>query len=737
MDMGMGSNTVGVGVSSLYLQQMYWAVVGAVIAVATAVNVYSHFLYRQRVSSASKYQTAPAKPRSVVTRTVATLTAITREATYVSLPPLSIRGYTVPTPTLGRTSVVLANTIVLVVFCFYKLKPSNRWSYEDVAYRAGFITTCQLPLLFLLAGKNNIVGWLTGTSYERLNWLHRWTSRTLLLTATIHMGYFFADWAPYNYIGIKITTDSITKRGVIAWAILVWICISSTTPIRGWNYELFVLQHLISFVAFIAAVYLHTPGGVDGVHTYIWIPIGLFIFDRLVRALYNIYINLAIFHPKAKSCRKSEGLWSCKAEFTPLPHDTTRITIRDPPISWNAGQHVFLSCHSLVPLQSHPFTIASIPEDGRIEFLVKSERGGTKRFYKHAARVGLPTTTEDVELRGKRSVAIEGPYGRIRPLRQFDSVVFFAGSTGATFTVPLLRSIVASWKDSAANSSATGGMFRAPVGAVTRHLRFVWVVKSRGQLSWFAKQLGDVVEDVKALREIGHDIEVDMSVYVTCDETFTSEHKSLLSSLQSSQPQSQQQQHGKVEEIDPSYSPALDEKEKTMLEDAKTEIRETDSSIISSTDRSIRKGEGSKRGGACGPDGTCCCTANIEDEDASASDPVVCNCNCSPSPVQPASSSNPSLKSSASNTSRTTDEKAASLLLLHPAIALFSGRPVPRNIIRKTLEHACGESAVVVCGPQGLVNDVRHSVVSLSDERAVHKGTGAQGVYLHAEAFAY
>ena len=67
----------------------------------------------------------------------------------------------------------------------------------------------------------------------------------------------------------------------------------------------------------------------------------------------------------------------------------------------------------------------------------------------------------------------------------------------------------------------------------------------------------------------------------------------------------------------------------------------------------------------------------------------------------------------------------------------MTGRPHPRSIINHVLEQAEGESAVVVCGPTGLAADVRQSVVSLSDERAVHKGTGAQGIYLHVENFGW
>ena len=99
--------------------------------------------------------------------------------------------------------------------------------------------------------------------------------------------------------------------------------------------------------------------------------------------------------------------------------------------------------------------------------------------------------------------------------------------------------------------------------------------------------------------------------------------------------------------------------------------------------------------------------------------PTICCCNVSSS-----SSSSSSIK-----------EKLP--VSTNCSMKTMAGRPQPRNIIRKVLEEAQGETAVVVCGPQGLQDDVRSSVVALSDERAIHKGTGAQGVYLHVEGFSY
>ncbi|KAI9823473.1 MAG: hypothetical protein M1832_002484 [Thelocarpon impressellum] len=679
------------------LQRMYWAVVGAAIGLATLVNVLNRLQARHRLSSARKGLPTPARPERLFVVAGATVTAIARELAYAVPAPLRFGKCVFAFPPLGRTTVVLAYATVIVVLGFYRLELADPWAWEDVGYQTGYVAMCQFPLIFLLAGKNNVIGLLTGSSYERLNWLHRWVARGLFLTSTIHMGYWFTSWDRWDYIKPKIQEDLITQRGLAAWGVLAWIVISSMTPIRGWCYEFFVLQHLLSFVAFFATVYLHTP---DKLHVWIWIPAGLFGLDRLVRLASVLYTNLSLFHPKQRRAGKCGGLWACRAEFTPLPHHTTRITIRDPPVGWWPGQHVFLSCHAVVPLQSHPFTIASLPHDGRMEFLVRAERGGTRRMFRHAESQGLPVSA-DVTLGGKRAVAIEGPYGRMRPLPQFDSVVLLAGSTGATFTVPLMRDILCQWRLGA---------------AVTRHVRFVWVVKGRGQLSWFAEQLTAAAEEVEALQASGLDLDLEMSVYVTCDESMTTQGKQFsIASSSSSDAEAAADGHGGVERLrtDEKYAAEVSEKR------------------VASAPRSHRQERP-----WCGPDGGCCCTATVADEDAiTTSTAAQCTCACEP---RAADATRPATSTSSASTSTTSSSSPSKpRQQLHPAITLLFGRPQARTIIRKTLERAEGESAVVVCGPAGLVGDVRGSVVALSDERAVHKGTGAQGVWLHCEGFGY
>jgi NAD(P)H-flavin reductase len=305
-----------------------------------------------------------------------------------------------------------------------------------------------------------------------------------------------------------------------------------------------------------------------------------------------------------------------------------------------------------------------------------------------------------------KAVTIEGPYGCIRPLRQFDSIVLLAGSTGATFTFPLLRDIIQGWRENtrASPSKSALSIFRREIGAVTRHVRFVWVVKSRGQLGWFSEQLSSISTEVEKMQDNVRDVKLEITVYVTCDESLTKEHNTLLSSTISPNHEvaaRKDTEHGTVQYRGRPTS--TEEKNKTTEKEDVLELATTDSASAK---------------------GACRCRTTI-DETTSPENTAPCCC------------TSPTTSQSIKRTSSTPSSSSKQNLLVHPSITIYSGRPKTRDIIRRSLEQALGESAVVVCGPQGLVADVKQDVCALSDERAVHKGTGAQGIYLHTESFSY
>ncbi|RDL37291.1 Metalloreductase [Venustampulla echinocandica] len=675
---GMGGSMImAPGVPDLfYMQQIFWAFVGTAIGVATIANILNRILCHHRIiSSRNKGSPTPAKPRSFFFQAHATTSAVIREFSYYST-PISFRNIHIYLPPVGPTLVMVFYVVLITVCVFYRLNTKDLLEFEDIGYRSGFIAVAQLPLIVLLSGKRNIIGFLSGMGYERLSWFHRWTARCLLFTVLIHMGYWLTVWDKYDYILVKIKEDPLTQRGIAAGSVLAWLVISSLAPIRGLSYEIFVIQHVISWIGFVVALWFHIP---DENRVWVWLPLGIWAFDRFVRAVCMIYANFSIFH------KKSTGFLGCKATFEPLDESHTRITIANPPVTWKAGQHMFLTCHVVAPLSSHPFTIASIPEDEKLEFIVRAKRGATRRFFKYAEKVypSLPSSTNP---KG-RSVLIDGPYSTIRPLRQFDSLVFVAGSTGAAFTVPLMRDVVQQWIGTTPETSQRLGL-SPPAGAVTRHIRFIWVVKRKSSVGWFGQQLDKVVHDVETLRNEGVDVAVEISIYVTCDDLLTSGKSSITGDRRDSS-------RGQIAQRSGSESPSDEQKK-----DFSTSTEE----VTSQSSASSSKG--------------CCCTRVITDEDA-----ITSPCNCASRRKQEASSST------------TTSEKPKTIV--DPRIALLAGRPHVRNIIRKTAELALGEVAVVVCGPPGLVQCTRNAAAAISDDRAVHKGTGAQGIYVHAETFGY
>lgn len=648
------------------------------------------------------------------------MTATVREAANANCGIRITNKWKISTPTVGRVLVVLAELTTVIVLCFYGLNTRDRWQWEDIGYRTGFIAATQLPLVVLLAGKNNIIGYLIGSSYERLNWLHRWAARSLFLTVTIHMGFWFTDWKQYDYIKVKLKTDAITKRGFAAWCILLWIVLSSFAPTRRLSYEFFVIQHIITFVGFFAAVYMHLPSEVK---VWVWLPIGFYIFDRATRTAWLLWANLSFFHPKTRAGQS----WALEASLESLSGGMTKVVIKNPPISWRPGQHLFLACHGISPFQSHPFTIASLPQDGQMEFVIKSKSGYTKRLLGRAERqLALPTATGNAHERRVCSVVIDGPYGYMRPLRQFDSVLLVAGSNGIAFTLPLMRDIVAGWTASA-SATAPRWFLMSSQNSATRFIKFVWIIKSQAQVSWFSSQLAQVMEDVENLRRIGEDVEISISIYVTCDPGLAGElNEGTSARLKQKDPF----EHGRTEPI-PNSKDSVDAKTerptKTSTQIAMQELRPSQPHKVFPTL-------------SCHPiDNTkpCCCQTTITDETSIPSATThKCTCN------------DPRLTSSSDSATSSlslTNEKPLSTPLIpqtpsskiNPSSSLqtLTGRPHIPSLVRKLLEQALGESAVVACGPKGLEDDTRAAVVRISDERAVCKGTGALGVWFWGEGF--
>jgi hypothetical protein len=126
------------------------------------------------------------------------------------------------TPTNSWLRIPAVGSILLIVIYFGFIMGLQffDWNYPGAQYweaqglRAGWLTIAQFPLLLLLAGKRNLIGYAVGVSYERLQVLHRWVARVMLLTATIHGGVQAYGWKKYEVMEIEISTDSCIPTGM-------------------------------------------------------------------------------------------------------------------------------------------------------------------------------------------------------------------------------------------------------------------------------------------------------------------------------------------------------------------------------------------------------------------------------------------------------------------------------------------------------------------------------------------
>ena len=145
---------------------------------------------------------------------------------------------------------------------------------------------------------------------------------------------------------------------------------------------------------------------------------------------------------------------------------------------WKAGQHAFLRFPTFNIFENHPFTIASIEEDGELQFIIKQRTGLTNNLYKKVSRLGGQWTAR---------VIIDGPYGGPeRDPGSFDTVVLVAGGVGVTFTLPILKDLVRRAQDQAKLRCSK--------------FLFVWTVRQENSLEWILSDLEMCVTAEKAFQ---------------------------------------------------------------------------------------------------------------------------------------------------------------------------------------------------------------------------------------------
>ena len=604
----------------------FWYIIIAFVGLLTTIRCVSWYQSRRRQAAhKAGRQAVPSRPRGCLAQVWATATATFRELAYPQ--PMVFTGkfskYFTPPP-VGRCLVLAVYWIVLLTMLWSNTiltKGSEEYVYkwEKVGFRAAWASVTQLPFIYLLSCKFNPISILTGISYERLNWLHRWTARTIFLTLIVHWTFFYQEWVEADFVKLQLKMMPMVKYGFGAWGVITWMVLASFGFFRAASYEIFVAQHIVAAAVLLWLVFIHVPSYAQ---YNVWMCVGFLAFDWGCRIIHGFLRNT---HVLSRFSSKTPG-YSASTEV--LHGDMVRVTLHNVDFTWKAGQHVYISIPTLRPFEVHPFTIANTSKvdasisERKLQLLIKAHGGFSQSLQKAA--------TKDAQNARTRRVYLLGPWGIPPDVLHYETVVLIACASGASFIIPLLEDLV------------------AKQGCVQR-VQLHWIIRSQAYIAWFDEELRAIAAAAQS---------APMQLLITIHVTRSS---------------------GSDSDSDSSLSQSSSQADRTK---PTTEVSSESSGSVSLEGAFVEKDEKSI--------------------------------------VAPAS------------------HDKERILTERPVTTILSGpRPTVESMIRPPVEAAVGETAVITCGGAEITAQARTFVASLSDERAVHKGTGAQGIYLFTETYGW
>lgn len=155
----------------------------------------------------------------------------------------------------------------------------------------------------------------------------------------------------------ELETEGIVT-GFIVLGLAVLFTILAQTPLRRWNFTLFLQLHQIGFVLIVIAALMH--GMVITV-----ICGGVFMVDCCIRGYY-LYVN-----------KKNASTASLKL----LEDNIVEISVQKNKIQYRAGSYFFVCLPELSLYEWHPFSVSSSPYQDKITFHVKVLGDWTQKLY--------------------------------------------------------------------------------------------------------------------------------------------------------------------------------------------------------------------------------------------------------------------------------------------------------------------------------------------------------------------
>ncbi|KAK9463924.1 ferric reductase NAD binding domain-containing protein [Lipomyces oligophaga] len=337
-----------------------------------------------------------------------------------------------------------------------------------IADRTGIIATALCVPLFLFAGRNNILMYLSGWSFETFNVFHRWVGRWMMLQSAVHgiaYSFQYALAQGHAFYVQRIWHLHSIFAGTLATLIAGIMCILAFYPLRHHFYETFLILHIGLSIVFVYYVYIHCVA--FGYAQYMYCMVAIWGFDRFVRILRILYAGLKI---NAKVTVYGDAVY---LTVKPMLHMKPK-----------PGQYAYIYLMKYKFWESHPFSVMQ-DKDGSYVFVTRAEKGMTKYLRDRVSKM------ENQE--GTVSVWIEGWYGEEYPIKLYDTILLVGGGIGVTAVMHYALHL---------NKHLREG----------QHVIFLWVVRGQDNLKWAKDQV----------EELSRDGRIDIRIYARgCEKSNT------------------------------------------------------------------------------------------------------------------------------------------------------------------------------------------------------------------------
>lgn len=402
-----------------------------------------------------------------------------------------------PVPVFNKTlpsnavSLLVIAWIALIVFYNVYRMPISFMYLFVFADRCGIVFISNLPLLYLLAAKNQPLKFLTGHSYESLNIFHRRVGEVMCFEAFLHFAGMFATWyGMLRHLGFTLTRfifNRVVLLGLAAFIAYEVIYFTSLGSFRQRWYEIFLALHIVLQVAGLVFLWFHHYTS----RPYVGISLAIFLIDRLV---YRLWLKSST-HAATLTVLDDEETILLSANW-----DVTRPRNALVPTNmangWKPNEHIFITVPTLSKkhaLQSHPFTIFSAAPNPSSEI---SNNSANHAWLSLLIRAQAESGFTHQLLRYARTnpqarIRLDGPYGSPHAqdmLEASSTAIVIAGGSGIAVAYPLLYALLQPTDPEAASSKSR------------RKVRLLWVTHAPDHRLWIP---GD---KLKELEEWGLDV---------------------------------------------------------------------------------------------------------------------------------------------------------------------------------------------------------------------------------------